>query len=78
LRLGLDYYSEQNAQYTLGYGWIRSYQYGEQPIAHDNNEHRKHDEQCIAIHHELRIITGNDVIVLARGIPVDMLCVLLQ
>ena len=40
LRLGLDYYSKQNAQYTLGYGWIRSYQYGEQPIAHANNEHR--------------------------------------
>ncbi|MDP5011879.1 MAG: DUF2490 domain-containing protein, partial [Crocinitomicaceae bacterium] len=40
LRLGLDYYSKQNALYTLGYGWIRSYQYGEQPIAHANNEHR--------------------------------------
>ena len=40
LRLGIDYYNKQNAQYTLGYGWIRSYQYGEQPIAHANNEHR--------------------------------------
>ena len=40
LRLGVDYYSKQNAQYTLGYGWIRSYEYGDQPIAHNLNEHR--------------------------------------
>ena len=40
LRLGVDYYTKQNTQVTLGYGWIRSYQYGDQPIAHKNNEHR--------------------------------------
>lgn len=40
LRLGVDYYTKQNTQMTLGYGWIRSYQYGDQPIAHANNEHR--------------------------------------
>lgn len=40
LRLGVDYYSKQNAQYTLGYGWIKSFQYGDQPIAHSLNEHR--------------------------------------
>lgn len=40
LRLGVDYYSKQNAQYTLGYGWIKSFQYGDQPIAHNLNEHR--------------------------------------
>jgi len=40
LRLGIDYYSPNNFQVTLGYGWIRSYQYGDQAIAHDNNEHR--------------------------------------
>jgi hypothetical protein len=40
LRLGVDYYSKQNAQYTLGYGWIRSYKYGDQPISHNLNEHR--------------------------------------
>ena len=40
LRIGVDYYSKQNAQYTVGYGWIRSYEYGEQPIAHNLNEHR--------------------------------------
>jgi len=39
MRLGVDFYAK-NAQYTVGYGWIRSYQYGEQPIAHVNNEHR--------------------------------------
>jgi hypothetical protein len=40
LRLGVDYYSKQGAQYTAGYGWIRSYVYGNQPIAHFTNEHR--------------------------------------
>ena len=40
MRLGVDYYSKQNAQYTLGYGWIKSYQYGDQPIGHNSNEHR--------------------------------------
>ena len=40
LRLGVDYYSKNGAQFTAGYGWIRSYQYGEQPISHNFNEHR--------------------------------------
>lgn len=40
LRLGVDYYTKQNTQLTLGYGWIRSYEYGDQPITHANNEHR--------------------------------------
>jgi hypothetical protein len=40
LRLGVDYYTKQNTQLTVGYGWIRSYEYGVQPIAHNNNEHR--------------------------------------
>lgn len=39
LRLGVDYY-KNNAQYTAGYGWIRSYAYGDQPISHPTNEHR--------------------------------------
>lgn len=39
LRLGVDYYG-QNTQLTAGYAWIRTYQYGEQPIARSNNEHR--------------------------------------
>jgi hypothetical protein len=40
LRLGVDYYAENGVQYTAGYAWIRSYPYGDQPIAHSNNENR--------------------------------------
>lgn len=40
LRLGVDYYAKNGTQFTGGYGWIRTYQYGEQPISHDFNEHR--------------------------------------
>ena len=40
LRLGVDYYTKQNTQATVGYAWIKSYQYGDQPIAHNTNEHR--------------------------------------
>jgi hypothetical protein len=40
LRLGADYYAKNDVQYTAGYAWIRSFQYGDQPIAHNNNEHR--------------------------------------
>lgn len=40
MRIGVDYYSKDQAQYTLGYGWIKSFEYGEQPIQHDFNEHR--------------------------------------
>jgi hypothetical protein len=40
LRLGVDYYVKSGSQFTAGYGWIRSYQYGEQPVGHNFNEHR--------------------------------------
>jgi hypothetical protein len=40
LRLGIDYYVKSGEQFTAGYAWIKSYPYGEQPIAHLNNEHR--------------------------------------
>jgi hypothetical protein len=40
LRLGVDYYTKQNTQATVGYAWIKSYQYGDQPIAHNTIEHR--------------------------------------
>lgn len=40
LRLGVDYYAKNGVQYTAGYGWICSFRYGDQPIAHNNNEHR--------------------------------------
>jgi Protein of unknown function (DUF2490) len=40
LRLGVDYYSKNKFQYTAGYGWIKSFLYGDQPIGHETNEHR--------------------------------------
>lgn len=40
MRLGVDYYTKQNTQLTVGYGWIRTFQYGDQPVFHTNNEHR--------------------------------------
>jgi hypothetical protein len=40
LRLGIDYYDKNTLQYTAGYGFIRSYRYGNQPISHVFNEHR--------------------------------------
>lgn len=40
MRIGVDYYSKDQAQCTLGYGWIKSFEYGEQPIQHNFNEHR--------------------------------------
>jgi hypothetical protein len=62
LRLGVDYYTKQNAQFTAGYGWIRSYKYGEQPIAHNFNEHRiweqftvKNKVGRVELHHRYRL-----------------------
>jgi len=40
LRMGVDYYSTSGAKYSVGYAWIKTFPYGEQPIAHENNEHR--------------------------------------
>ena len=39
-RIGVDYYTKQGPQLTLGYGWIVSYPYGKQPIAYTFDEHR--------------------------------------
>lgn len=39
-RLGLDYHTRSGATLTAGYGWIRSFPYGEQPIARVTDEHR--------------------------------------
>lgn len=39
MRLGVDYYAK-NAQYTAGYGWIKTFAYGDQPVANAFNEHR--------------------------------------
>jgi hypothetical protein len=40
LRVGVDYNAKDGTVYTLGYGWIKSFPYGEQPIAYAFNEHR--------------------------------------
>lgn len=40
LRFGIDYYGKQGEQYTAGYAWVKTFPYGNQPIAHINNEHR--------------------------------------
>jgi hypothetical protein len=40
MRLGVDYYSKNQAQFTLGYGWIKTFAYGDQPVDHSFNEHR--------------------------------------
>jgi len=39
-RIGVDYSILPNLSLTAGYGWIISYQYGDQPISHQFNEHR--------------------------------------
>ena len=40
LRVGLDWHVAPNTMITGGYGWIRSFPYGEQPIAFTFDEHR--------------------------------------
>lgn len=40
LRIGAEYTLPSKISITGGYGWIRTYEYGDQPIAHDFNEHR--------------------------------------
>jgi hypothetical protein len=39
-RIGVDYSIQPSLSVTLGYCWIVTYPYGEQPIAHTFNEHR--------------------------------------
>ena len=40
MRIGLDWHRSEQHVVTAGYGWIRSYPYGEQPIAQLFDEHR--------------------------------------
>lgn len=40
LRVGLDWYRNEQFTLTGGYGWIRSFPYGEQPISETFDEHR--------------------------------------
>lgn len=39
-RIGIDYYLNNSTSFTLGYGWIVTFPYGEQPIINRFNEHR--------------------------------------
>ena len=40
LRVGLDWHRDDQQVVTGGYGWIRSFPYGEQPISETFDEHR--------------------------------------
>lgn len=40
LRVGVDFYLHSNAFFTVGYGNIITYQYGDMPVNHQFNEHR--------------------------------------
>ncbi len=40
LRVGLDWHCDDQCTLTGGYGWIRSFPYGEQPIGETFDEHR--------------------------------------
>ena len=47
MRIGVDYYAQLNLQLTAGYGWIKTFPYGEQPIAKAFNEHRIWEQAVI-------------------------------
>ena len=40
LRLGVDYYAKNQTQWTLGYGMVKTFEYGDQPVSHSFIEHR--------------------------------------
>ena len=40
MRIGLDWNKSENHLATAGYGWIRSFPYGDQPISETFDEHR--------------------------------------
>lgn len=40
MRIGLDWHRDENHFATAGYGWIKSFPYGEQPIEEAFDEHR--------------------------------------
>lgn len=62
LRLGLDWYATSTLSVTGGYGWIKSFPYGEQPAAATSNEHRiwqqlilQHSTSRLYFHHRYRV-----------------------
>jgi hypothetical protein len=40
MRYGVDYLLNENIVFTLGYGFIQTYPYGEMPVKYEFNEHR--------------------------------------
>ena len=40
LRLGIEYVINPKISVMVGYGWIKTFPYGTQPVLHDFNEHR--------------------------------------
>lgn len=62
LRVGLDWHVEKSLTVTTGYGWIKSFPYGEQPISFSFNEHRiwqqlilQHNSKSFYFHHRYRL-----------------------
>jgi hypothetical protein len=51
LRVGLERSTPSGAAFTAGYGWIRTFPYGEQPIADVTDEHRIWEQ--VAVQQEL-------------------------
>lgn len=47
VRLGLDYKVNGNLSVMAGYGWIKTYPYGIQPVLHDFNENRLFEQANI-------------------------------
>lgn len=61
LRFGFDYALNPCASVMVGYGWIKTFPYGSQPVLHEFNENRifqqlnlKHKIACFEIQHRYR------------------------
>lgn len=62
LRVGVEYYLKNGVQFTMGYGWIRTFPYGAQPVAFTFDEHRMWEQVIlnqqvwrISINHRYRM-----------------------
>jgi hypothetical protein len=62
MRVGVEYYLKNGLQFTVGYGWIRTFPYGAQPVAFTFDEHRiwqqmmfSHQFWRITLNHRYRL-----------------------
>lgn len=62
LRVGVDWHVDKKIALTGGYGWIKSFPYGQQPIPFAFNEHRiwqqlvlQHETNRFYFHHRYRL-----------------------